>query len=66
MSTVMVAAWREKVLALNQEDLDDEVHDSKGNEAADINNAGRVSQVAYLLGIEDDEAQALIDANEAV
>ena len=30
-------------------ELDDEVHDAKANEAADINNQGTEAQITYLL-----------------
>lgn len=34
-----------------QDSLDELVHDAKGAEAAEINNQGVESQVAYLLGL---------------
>jgi NAD(P)-dependent dehydrogenase (short-subunit alcohol dehydrogenase family) len=41
---------RAVLLSMNQEDLDELVHDAKASEAADINNGGPESQVEYLLG----------------
>ena len=38
----------EELLALTEEELDELVHDSKGAEAAAINNAGREAQLEYL------------------
>ena len=38
-----------KKLGVTEEDLDDAVHNSKGEEAAGIDNAGRTEQLAYLL-----------------
>ncbi len=35
---------------LDEEALDELVHDLKGQEAANINNAGREAQLAYLNG----------------
>ena len=34
-----------------QEELDDLVHDAKGEEAAEINNQGKEAQIDYLLGL---------------
>lgn len=41
---------RKELLAMSEEDLDELVHDLKGEEAADINNQGRDAQIAYILG----------------
>jgi len=41
---------REELLAMSEEDLDELVHDLKGEEAADINKQGRDAQIAYILG----------------
>jgi hypothetical protein len=35
--------------ALDEEELDELVHDKKGKEAANINNAGKEAQLRYLL-----------------
>lgn len=35
---------------LGEEELDEMVHDLKGEEAAEINNGGRDAQIKYLLG----------------
>jgi hypothetical protein len=43
---------REELMVLSEEDLDELVHDLKGEEAAAINNRGREAQVAYILGEE--------------
>ena len=34
---------------MSQEELDEQVHDAKSAEAAEINNQGREAQIAYLL-----------------
>ncbi|MHB8069535.1 MAG: hypothetical protein ACYDIC_16710 [Desulfobaccales bacterium] len=44
---------RTTLLALREEELDEMVHDLKGQEAAEINNQGKEAQVAYLLGEEN-------------
>jgi hypothetical protein len=44
---------REELLEMSEEDLDELVHDLKGEEAATINNQGRDAQIAYIL---DEEA----------
>jgi hypothetical protein len=41
---------REELEIMSEDELDELVHDFKGNEAADINNAGREIQIAYILG----------------
>lgn len=41
---------REELEKLSEEDLDEMVHALKGQEAADINNAGRDAQIAYIIG----------------
>jgi hypothetical protein len=41
---------REELLAMSEEDLDELVHDLKGEEAAAIKNQGRDAQIAYILG----------------
>lgn len=41
---------REDLERLSEEELDELVHDAKGNEAAEINNQGREAQISYLLG----------------
>jgi hypothetical protein len=41
---------RKELLAMSEEDLDELVHDLKGEEAAAINNQGRDAQIAYVLG----------------
>ena len=43
---------RTAMLALPEEELDEMVHDLKGQEAAEINNQGKEAQVAYILGEE--------------
>lgn len=43
---------REELLELDEEELDEMVHDLRGKEAADINNGGRDAQVNYILGTE--------------
>ena len=35
---------------MTEEELDDLVHDSKAEEAAEINNQGKDAQISYLLG----------------
>lgn len=35
--------------AMTEEELDEQVHDCKSAEAAEINNQGREAQIAYLL-----------------
>lgn len=41
---------REELLAMSEEDLDELVHDLKGEEATAVNNQGRDAQIAYILG----------------
>lgn len=41
---------REELLAMSEEDLDELVHDLKGEEAAAINSQGKDAQIAYILG----------------
>ena len=41
---------REELEAMNEEQLDELVHDLKGQEAAEINNQGKDAQIAYILG----------------
>ena len=41
---------RKELDKLTEEELDEMVHDAKGNEAACINNEGRESQYSYLIG----------------
>lgn len=43
---------KEELMQLPQEELEEMVHDLKGEEAAEINNQGKDAQVAYLLGEE--------------
>lgn len=43
----------------NQETLDEAVHEVKSNEAAEINNDGFVSQIAYLLSLEEDDVRQI-------
>lgn len=43
---------REELEALDVEELDEMVHDLKGEEAAAINNAGKEAQIEYILGLE--------------
>ena len=40
---------REELEAMNEEQLDEIVHDLKGEEAAAINNQGKEAQIAYIL-----------------
>lgn len=40
---------KEDLLALSEEELDELVHDLKGQEAAEINNQGKEAQVDYIL-----------------
>jgi hypothetical protein len=46
------AGARRKFETMSCEDLDELVHDLKGEEAATINNSGKDSQIEYLLGNE--------------
>ena len=39
---------REQLEKLDQDSLDELVHEAKGEEAADINNQGREAQIDYL------------------
>jgi hypothetical protein len=48
-----------RLLQMDEEDLDEEVHDAKSAEASDINNGGVLSQIAYLLGITEAEVKTL-------
>lgn len=41
---------REELAAMTEEQLDELVHDLKGEEAAEINNQGKDAQIAYILG----------------
>ncbi len=41
---------REELEKLSEEDLDELVHDLKGQEAAAINNQGKEAQISYILG----------------
>lgn len=41
---------REELQAMSEEDLDELVHDLKGEEAAAINNQGKDAPIAYILG----------------
>lgn len=43
---------KEELMGMSQEELDELIHDLKGEEAAAINNQGREAQVAYILGEE--------------
>ncbi|MCL4502388.1 MAG: hypothetical protein M1438_11140 [Deltaproteobacteria bacterium] len=45
---------RAELMSMSEEDLDELVHDLKGEEAAAINNQGRDAQIAYILGLETD------------
>lgn len=49
-----------ELLSLSVFDLDDHVHDIKGKEAAQINNNGKVAQVAYIMGIGEAEVEAVV------
>lgn len=40
----------ESLEKLTEEDLDELVHDLKGEEAAEINNQGKEAQIAYIMG----------------
>ena len=41
---------REEFELLTEEELDEIVHDIKGQEAAEINNQGKEAQIDYLMG----------------
>jgi hypothetical protein len=41
---------RAELTQMSEEELDELVHDLKGEEAAEINNSGRDAQIAYILG----------------
>jgi hypothetical protein len=41
---------REDLEKMDVEDLDELVHEAKGAEAAEINNAGKDAQIDFLLG----------------
>jgi len=47
---------------LSQVELDDLVHDRKGAEAAEINNDGKASQLAYLTGVRPDVVARFLEA----
>lgn len=51
-----------ELLDLNQDDLDYMVLDKKGDEAANINNAGNVAQIAYLTGTDEAAILKIISA----
>jgi hypothetical protein len=44
---------RVELEALSEEELDEIVHDLKGEEAAAINNSGKDEQIAYILGTDE-------------
>jgi hypothetical protein len=41
---------RDQLEAMTEEDLDEIVHDLKGEEAAEINNRGKDAQIEYIMG----------------
>jgi hypothetical protein len=41
---------REQLEAMTEEELDEIVHDLKGEEAAEINNQGKDAQIEYIMG----------------
>lgn len=43
---------REELETWTEEELDELVHELKGQEAAEINNSGKETQIAYILGEE--------------
>jgi hypothetical protein len=46
------AELRAELEKMTEEELDELVHQAKGEEAAEINNQGKEAQIAYLLGEE--------------
>ncbi len=40
---------RERLEQMSEEELDEIVHDLKGEEAAEINNRGKDAQIVYIL-----------------
>lgn len=54
----LVRAVKE-TLNFEQEELDEMVHDSKGDEAATINNDGKIAQTAYLLDLPMETVQLI-------
>jgi len=50
MATIEEIVRRLEAQGVECQDLDDRVHDAKGEEAADINNSGLEVQVSYLYG----------------
>ena len=44
---------REEVEQMDEQDLDEIVHELKSQEAAEINNAGKDAQITYILGEEE-------------
>ena len=45
-----------RLFLMNLDELDDEVHTAKGAEAAEINNSGRIYQIAYLMMVDIERA----------
>ena len=41
---------RERLEQMGEEELDEIVHDLKGEEAAEINNRGKDAQIEYIMG----------------
>jgi hypothetical protein len=52
-----------KLAPLNPAQLDDLVHERKGEEAAAIDNGGRVAQLVYLTGVRPDVAAQFLKAH---
>jgi hypothetical protein len=53
ITAARLAALYFEGLGITSEDLDEAVHDAKGREASDINNAGVSAQLMYLIGTRD-------------
>ncbi len=52
-----------KLAPLNPAQLDDLVHERKGEEAAAIDNGGKVAQLVYLIGVRPDAAARFLKAH---
>lgn len=53
------------LLALSQDELDEMVHDLKGQEASEMNNQGRDAQLAYIAGSQSDRQGRIVVSSTA-
>lgn len=60
-----MASFR-RLMDTNQDSLDEKVHERKSNEASNINNDGRFSQIGYLLELDNESLELLEELYETV